>query len=85
MGPGCMRDRLNTQQYQALRRILTEARERTGQSPADVAAKIGKPPSFVADVESGNRGIDIEAFLRLADALDLDAAQVMKELAGIEE
>ena len=85
MGPGHMRERLNSQQYQALRRILIEARKRTGQSPADVAAKIGKPPSFVADVESGNQGIDIEEFLRLTEALDLDATQVMKELVGIEE
>ena len=76
---------LGSKHYQALRCILIEARERTGLSRAEVAAKIGETESYVSDVETGERGVDVEIFLRMAKVLDLDPAEVMNDLDQVQD
>ena len=76
---------LDSKHYQALRCILIEARERTGLSRAEVAAKIGETESYVSDVETGERGVDVEIFLRMAKVLDLDPAEVMNDLDQVQD
>ena len=76
---------LNSNHYQALRRILIAARERAGLSRAEVATKIGKTESYVSDFETGERGLDIDMYLRLTKALNLDAAEVMSDLDRVQD
>ena len=76
---------LGSKHYQALRRILIEARERIGLSRAELAAKIGETESYVSDVETGERGVDVEIFLRMAKVLDLDPAEVMNDLDQVQD
>ncbi|MCR6671278.1 helix-turn-helix domain-containing protein [Devosia ginsengisoli] len=47
-------------------------RKAQGLTQADVALRIGRPQSFVAKYEGGERRIDVVEFLTVAKALNAD-------------
>ena len=55
--------------YLRLLSALVSARREAGVSQAALAEKVGKPPSFIAKSELGERRLDVVEFLVLADAL----------------
>lgn len=67
---------LNTQLDLASRKRLTgfirKKREQSGMTQAELAAKHGRDPSFVAKIESGEGCIDVFEFLALARILAFD-------------
>ncbi|RIK83235.1 MAG: XRE family transcriptional regulator [Hyphomicrobiales bacterium] len=60
---------LHTPDYAALIRLVVEARKESGLTQQDVAAKLGKPQSYVAKVEGGERRLDVVEFIALARAI----------------
>ena len=75
-----MQKTITTQQHQRLRELLLEARRAAGMTQVQVAERLGKPQSFVAKYEAGERRLDIIEFLAVADALGIDPASVLGEL-----
>lgn len=65
---------------EALRRELREARLRTGLRQVDVALKLGKPQSYVAKVESGERRLDLIEVIDLCQVVSLDLTGLIKRL-----
>ncbi|MVA98472.1 helix-turn-helix domain-containing protein [Nitratireductor sp. CAU 1489] len=63
---------LHTPEYAAFVRILVEARKNCGLTQQDLAERLGKPQSYVAKVEGGERRLDVVEFAALARALDVD-------------
>lgn len=59
---------------------LAAARQRTGLTQRDVAARLGKPQSFVSAYESGQRRIDVLELIAICEALDTSAATVFAEI-----
>ena len=49
--------------------LLIEARLRAGLTQAVLAARLGRPQSFVAKIENGERRIDVVEFAELAEAM----------------
>ncbi|MGY1489618.1 helix-turn-helix domain-containing protein [Methylobacillus pratensis] len=49
----------DTPEYQALLELLVRARKRQGLTQAMLASKLGKPQSYIAKIESGERRIDV--------------------------
>lgn len=45
--------------YTRLKELLVHARTDAGLSQVEVAARLGKPQSFVSKYESGERGLDV--------------------------
>lgn len=74
-----------TSQYDYFRALLVEAREKKGFTQGDVAAKLGKPQSFVSKYERGERRLDVVEFLEIAKALNIDSARLLKKLKGKNE
>jgi len=68
-----------------LQTLLVEMRRATGMTQADVAAKLGKPQSFVAKYERGERRLDVIEFLDVADALGSDPCELLKRLRSPSE
>lgn len=66
---GAMTRSLHTPDYAALIRLVVEARKESGLTQQDVAAKLGKPQSYVAKVEGGERRLDVVEFIALARAI----------------
>jgi transcriptional regulator with XRE-family HTH domain len=66
-----------TRQYARFRSLLVEARTEAGLSQAQLAAKLGRPQSFVSKYERGDRRLDVVEFLDVSRALNLDATRVL--------
>lgn len=58
--------------YKAAIRVLKEARRGARLSQQQVAERLGRPQSFVAKVERGERRIDVAEFIAIARAIGTD-------------
>ena len=63
---------LRTPGHRALMRVLIETRKETGLTQEELARKLGRPQSFVAKVETGERRLDVVEFVEWFDALQVD-------------
>lgn len=61
---------LHDSRYSAFTRLLREARLAAGLTQAEVAAALGRPQSFVAKIERGERRVDVIELADLAEVLD---------------
>jgi transcriptional regulator with XRE-family HTH domain len=55
-----------------------EKRKAAGLTQADLARRVGRYQSYIADVERGQRRVDVVEFLDLAEVLKLDPAKAVK-------
>jgi len=69
-----------SEQYQLLIKKLRQTRRDQGLTQAAVAERLGKPQSFIAKVENGERKLDVIEFIHLAQLLSLDPAGVIKSM-----
>ena len=66
--------------YRELREVLITARRDAGVSQEKLAAKIGRAQTFVSKIELGERRLDLIELLVWADALGVDARDVVERL-----
>lgn len=71
---------LRTPRQQHLQQLLIKLRKSKSLTQTDVARKIGRPQSFVAKYEGGERRLDVVEFVEVARALDADPCEVLAEL-----
>ena len=50
---------------------------------AAVAARLGRPQSFVAKYECGERRLDVVEFIEVAEAIEFDPVAFVERIAGI--
>ncbi|MEE7464809.1 XRE family transcriptional regulator [Methylobacterium fujisawaense] len=74
---------LRTARHRRLIELLVEARERSGLTQTELGARLGRYQSVIAAIEGGGRRIDIVEFLAIADALKMDAAQVIEAVRAV--
>jgi DNA-binding XRE family transcriptional regulator len=67
--------------YVALRQQLIAARRRAGLTQEQVAEQLGRPQSFMAKVERGERTIDLVEFLSIAKLVDLHVEDAISEVS----
>lgn len=63
---------LPQESYVALGEVLAGVRLAAGATQEELAARLGKPQSFVSSYERGQRRIDLLEFLAVVDALSAD-------------
>ena len=66
----------------ALRAKLIEARQAKGLKQTELARQLGRPQSFVSNYENGQRKLGVIEFIDIAQALGLEPADMMSELAS---
>jgi ribosome-binding protein aMBF1 (putative translation factor) len=66
--------------YRKLLLVLVEARREQGLVQTDLAERLGKPPSFVAKTELGDRRLDVAEFIDYANALGIDPVKLLRQL-----
>ncbi|MGA8169408.1 MAG: helix-turn-helix transcriptional regulator [Methylocystis sp.] len=71
---------LHTPEYDQFRALLLAGRERAGLTQAEVSARLGRPQSFVAKYEGGERRLDVIEFIQVCFALDVDPHAILKSL-----
>lgn len=70
----------HTPEYAALRSELRKARENAGLSQRELASRLKVPHSWVANVESGERRIDVVELCWLMLACDANPIPICKDL-----
>ncbi|MEQ8451896.1 MAG: helix-turn-helix transcriptional regulator [Nitratireductor sp.] len=71
---------LHTPEYAALIRILIETRKQSSITQQEVAHRLGKPQSYVAKLEGGERRLDVVEFIALARAMDAEPPELFDRL-----
>ncbi|WP_348626773.1 helix-turn-helix transcriptional regulator [Mesorhizobium sp. LSJC285A00] len=66
-------------QRRLLRRLIA-ARKTKGATQTQVADMLGRPQSFVAKYEGGERRLDVIEFLDVAEALGIDPCELLAQL-----
>jgi transcriptional regulator with XRE-family HTH domain len=71
---------IHSPQHQKLRELLIVARKKAKLTQAEVAESLGRPQSFVAKYEGGERRLDVIEFMLVARALGADPAKIMRAI-----
>ena len=61
--------------------VLVRARERAKLKQAEVAVRLGLPASYLSKIESGTRRLDVIELIRIAEAMGIDPAELVREVA----
>jgi len=65
-----------------LQKLLVAQRQAVPLTQLALAARLGRPQSFVSKYETGERRLDVVEFLEVSDALGADASDLLKSLRG---
>jgi len=71
---------LRTPRQKRLQKLLAGARKARKLTQVDVAKRLGRPQSFVAKYEGGERRLDIIEFVEVAEALETDPCTLLAKL-----
>ncbi|MFE8101510.1 helix-turn-helix transcriptional regulator [Brenneria goodwinii] len=69
-----------SEEYQSVIKTLRAARIRKGISQQSLAESLGRPQSFIAKVENGERRLDIVEFVHLTRLLSIDPISIIGKL-----
>jgi transcriptional regulator with XRE-family HTH domain len=68
------------EELRLLGEVLVRAREKAGLRQSDVAARLGLPASHLSKVENGTRRLDVIELIQIAEAMKVDAAELVREV-----
>lgn len=71
---------IHSPQHQKLRELLVAARKKAKLTQAEVAEQLGRPQSFVAKYEGGERRLDVIEFIVVARAVGADPTKLLGKL-----
>ena len=77
-----LRRDMRAKPYAALRDAMIAARKNAGMSQRELADHIGRPQSFVAKVEIGERCLDVVEFVAIARIIGADVPRIVAILEG---
>lgn len=77
---GKMRRWVSSHSYQVAIGVLVEARGHAGLTQRDLASRLGKPRSFVAKIETGERRLDFVEFVAIARELGTTAGSLIDRI-----
>jgi transcriptional regulator with XRE-family HTH domain len=67
--------------YKIVGACLAAARRRANVTQQELAAKLGKPQSFVSEYERGQRRVDVIELIVISQALGIDPLSLFTEIA----
>ena len=78
---------MTSARIEVLRILLIERRKQAGMTQAQLAEKLGSGwhQSTVASMENGQRKIDVLEFLKLAEVIGFDPADLLKTVGSVRE
>jgi transcriptional regulator with XRE-family HTH domain len=82
------KDRISTkarlaEEIAVLGQLLTRVRERRGLKQQELATKLQMPASYLSKIENGTRRLDVIELVAIAEAMDVDAADIVRELQSL--
>ena len=79
-----MQKTLKSAEYARLIEILVAVRQKSGTRQQALAKKLGRPQSFIAKYEGGERRIDVIEFIAIARALGADPVKLFRDFVALE-
>jgi transcriptional regulator with XRE-family HTH domain len=77
-----MQKSLKSPEYARLIAALVAVRHASGVRQQALAKKLGRPQSFIAKYEGGERRIDVIEFIAIARALDVDPIKLFRDFVA---
>ena len=71
---------VHTGAYKAVIHALKQARRRARMTQQQLAERLGKPQSFVAKYESGERRVDVAEFIVIVRAIGADPVRLFSAI-----
>lgn len=71
---------VHSQGLKAFRGLMMKARKSAGLTQHELAERLGKPQSFIAKYEGGERRLDVIEFLAVTQAIGADPVRIIKAL-----
>jgi transcriptional regulator with XRE-family HTH domain len=71
---------IHTERHRRFRALLVAERKAHGLTQTQIAVRLGKPPSYVAKYELGERRLDVLEFLDVAAAIGFDPTELIRNL-----
>ena len=71
---------IHTERHKRLCELLIARRKAAGLTQTVVAERLGKPPSYVAKYELGDRRLDVLEFMDVAAAIGFDPCALIRSL-----
>ncbi|MER9186642.1 helix-turn-helix domain-containing protein [Mesorhizobium australicum] len=71
---------LHSKRHLIIAAALAEQRRSKGMSQAQVAKAFGRHQPFIANIESGQRRVDLVELLELGEIIDLDVLALVKQV-----
>lgn len=71
---------VHSREQQLLRELLVAARDKAGLTQQQLANRLGKPQSFVAKYEGGERRLDVIEFVVIVKAIGTDPLPIVRAL-----
>lgn len=75
-----MRKTIHSERHQRLAELLVEKRKAAGMTQAAVAQAMGRHQPFIANIENGDRRVDLVELIDLADIIGFDVHAIVDEL-----
>lgn len=66
--------------HAALCELMIDARTQVGLTQQGLAVRLGRPQSFVAKYERGERRLDVIEFMAICDAIPVDSVTILRKL-----
>lgn len=77
---GLVSKSVSSSSYNYFRGLLAKARKDAKLTQAELATRLQRPQSYISKYESGERRLDIIEFLEVAESLDIDPLDLIREL-----
>jgi transcriptional regulator with XRE-family HTH domain len=74
---------VQAEHYKIVGACLAAARRRANVTQDELAARLGKPQSFVSEYERGQRRVDVVELLVISRALGVDPVALFAEIARL--
>lgn len=68
--------------YRAAVRVLVDARRAAGLTQRELASRLGRPYTMIANIERSERRVDVVEFIAIARALGIGELELMRDLAA---
>lgn len=78
-----MSQTIHSERHKRLAELLTEKRKAADMTQAAVAKALGRHQPFIANIENGDRRVDLIELIDLAQIIGFDVHEIIDELKGI--
>lgn len=71
---------IHSERHRRLAELLIEKRKAAGMTQAEVARALGRHQPFIANIENGERRVDLVELLAIGDIVGFDVHTIVEEL-----